>query len=453
MSVPVTDRLSELRAVVSICELSEEPKAELMARLTANHFGNIDVNEMFSRLLVYAAHGKTIPTLRLLRGDPTLSDEARAMLDGVDEQHVVSGAAEMEALIELLEQYRQLRVMRRGIEDAFKELDKKGIDVIGSMKDKVRMTLLDADQASEDTVLRLGVGNNTTALARRIITADRPTCLPTGFVGFDRPCIGLDRKEMLTIAANSGGGKSVMAAQMALNFTEFHKADTIVINYELPEEQYYERLWSNRSGIPYARIRDKSWNQEEKKIALLARRAHEGQLMRDGVRLDIRMVTKTLPIQKLKLLLKPMRYRVVIIDYLGLLTSDVKGRSQQEELSDLARECKWLATETDSTVVLVAQADKDERKIKYSQGIFQHSAAVWLWIVDDPERQTGRTEVKGLKMRSAEPSDWFIHTDLAHMRITDWDADAVAQQGRGGTKKPEIRRANVEGMLDDEMVE
>lgn len=457
MSYAVTNLESEIRAIASVCSLPDgDARALLLSRVTQRLLGHPDTASIMTRIATLLMNGKPVPSLRVLRVDPTLSDEARALLTGIDASEIVTSLEEAVSLVNVLEQYRRLRAYRDSSQKAFELLEQKGVAAFDKAMDIARLGLLDASDSSEnDNFLRLGVGNNSTEMARRILTAKKPNLLPTGFRNFDSRYHGLDNSEILTIGAPPGGGKSVLATQLATNIAYEQGVDTIVVNYELPPDQYYERFLSNRSGIPYKRIREKeTLTDDERRVIARARKSFEGGLIKRGVRFDI-WNAQGLTMQQLLMRLTALKYGAMVIDYLGLVDSDPgsgrRGESQQEELGRLMKMFKQFLNANGGRGIIVVQVDETTKDVKYSKAIKAHTAFLWTW---ERQRNTERIDVIQKKNRTGEingDDDTFalcLQTNI--MRVTDWTEESAGRGSASGVSTKRKPSADLAGMMDED---
>jgi hypothetical protein len=85
-------------------------------------------------------------------------------------------------------------------------------------------------------------------------------------------------------------------------------------------------------------------------------------------------------------LAKPFGYKVIVIDYVGLLEED-SGSDQWKSLMDAARVAKNYTRETGTLVILLAQLDDEKEKLRYSKGMKEHADVLWQWNYAKPEQR------------------------------------------------------------------
>lgn len=78
--------------------------------------------------------------------------------------------------------------------------------------------------------------------------------LHSGFQRLDERCNGFWLRDTTLVAAVSGGGKTVMAMQLAGNFATIQRVNTLVLTTEQPPEELLRRLLSNHLKIPHRKF-------------------------------------------------------------------------------------------------------------------------------------------------------------------------------------------------------
>ena len=160
-------------------------------------------------------------------------------------------------------------------------------------------------------------------------------------------------------------------------------------------------------------------------------------------RLTIWCPTRELNVPEIAMEIKPMGFDIVYIDYISLLKCDPK-KANWETLGDHARAAKLVANNLNAAMVLLAQYDGKEDKIRYSQAIVNNSSFVWTFNVDDQVRESGIIEVKQAKARNAELYNFLLQRDMAYMTFKDYvgpppPANGSQQQNTNIPRMPELQ--------------
>ena len=187
--------------------------------------------------------------------------------------------------------------------------------------------------------------------------AGRPemiTGVPTGFTGFDRMTSGLQRQELIVIAARPSMGKTALALNMAQYASK--NANVVgIFSLEMSAEQLVSRLLCSEARVDAHRLRTGYLNREEwARLADALRRLCETKVFIDdtpgvGV-LEMRAKSRRLKAEH--------GLDLLVIDYLQLMAGRGRIESRQQEVSQISRDLKTLAKELDVPVVALSQLSR-----------------------------------------------------------------------------------------------
>ena len=193
----------------------------------------------------------------------------------------------------------------------------------------------------------------------------------TGLVNLDSKMKGgLHEGELLTVASESGGGKSIYMVQAGLaNILE--NKSVAYFSLEMDKTDILERFVASYAGIPVRAAEEYRtiYSREIPKIskAILEIRDMPLTIVDDILDLDSIIAES----QRLSLLGKA---DVVIVDYIQIVENET-SESREQTVSDIARKLKNLATRIKAPVITGSQLN-DEGKLRESRAIKQHSNAV-----------------------------------------------------------------------------
>ena len=187
--------------------------------------------------------------------------------------------------------------------------------------------------------------------------AGRPemiTGVPTGFTDFDRMTSGLQRQELIVIAARPSMGKTALALNMAQYAAK--NANVVgIFSLEMSAEQLVSRLLCSEARVDAHRLRTGYLNREEwARLADALRRLCETKVYIDdtpgiGV-LEMRAKSRRLKAEH--------GLDLLIIDYLQLMAGRGRIESRQQEVSQISRDLKRLANELEVPVVALSQLSR-----------------------------------------------------------------------------------------------
>jgi replicative DNA helicase len=187
--------------------------------------------------------------------------------------------------------------------------------------------------------------------------AGRPemiTGVPTGFTDFDRMTSGLQRQELVVIAARPSMGKTALA----LNVAQYAAKNANVVgifSLEMSAEQLVSRLLCSEARVDAHRLRTGYLNREEwARLADALRRLCETKVFID----DSAAVSVMEMRAKCRRLKAEHGLDMLIIDYLQLMAGRGRIESRQQEVSQISRDLKGLAKELDIPVVALSQLSR-----------------------------------------------------------------------------------------------
>jgi replicative DNA helicase len=189
----------------------------------------------------------------------------------------------------------------------------------------------------------------------KISGADRDKYLgaKSGFSDLDNIITGLNKSDLLIIAARPGMGKTSFALNMATNVCR-HSAnkEVVIFSLEMSKEQLATRMLSSESlvnsgSLMTGRISGEEWG----KLAKGAERLSHMEIYLDD--------TAGITVVQMKAKLRRMKnLGLVIIDYLQLMNSGRKIDNRVNEISEITRQLKLMAKELNVPVITLSQLSR-----------------------------------------------------------------------------------------------
>ena len=181
------------------------------------------------------------------------------------------------------------------------------------------------------------------------------TGVPTGFADLDSLTNGLHPGQMIVIAARPALGKSTLALDLARAASVKHSLASVIFSLEMSRNEITMRLLSAEARVPLHSMRTGQMNDDD--WTRLARRMSE--VVNAPLFIDDSPNMSMMEIRaKCRRLKQRHDLRLVIIDYLQLMTSPKRVENRQQEVSDMSRSLKLLAKELDVPVIAVAQLNR-----------------------------------------------------------------------------------------------
>ncbi len=179
--------------------------------------------------------------------------------------------------------------------------------------------------------------------------------VPTGFSELDALTNGLHGGQLIIVGARPAMGKSTLALDFARTAAVHHKLPTIFFSLEMGRSEIATRLLSAESGIPMHVLR--KGNMDERDWTRLA--SVRGDIGDAPLFIDDSPNMTLVEIRaKCRKLSQRVGLKMVVVDYLQLMTSGKKVESRQQEVSEFSRALKLLAKELGVPIVALAQLNR-----------------------------------------------------------------------------------------------
>jgi replicative DNA helicase len=238
------------------------------------------------------------------------------------------------------------------------------------------------NQAQEDVygVTRAGSGDDYVALSESIEAAILEieaaqnldgdlVGVPTGFTDLDALTNGFHPGQLIIVAARPAMGKSTFALDIARNAAINSDKPTLFFSLEMGRAEIAMRMLSAESMIPLQSMRkgqiaDSDWT----KLAQVRGNINDAPLYID----DSPNMTLAEIRAKCRRLSQRVGLKMVVIDYLQLLTSGKKVESRQQEVSEFSRALKLLSKELGIPVVALSQLNRQAEQTKDKKPELSH---------------------------------------------------------------------------------
>lgn len=179
--------------------------------------------------------------------------------------------------------------------------------------------------------------------------------VPTGFEDFDRITNGLHPGQLVIVAARPSIGKSTLALDFARAASIEHGLTSVFFSLEMGRNEIVMRLLSAEAGVSLHNIRmgqmnDNDWNKVARKMAGVS----EAPLFID----DSPNLTMMEIRAKARRLKQRHNLKLIVLDYMQLMTSGKRVESRQQEVSEFSRQLKLLAKELEVPVIALSQLNR-----------------------------------------------------------------------------------------------
>jgi len=258
--------------------------------------------------------------------------------------------------------------------------------------------------------------------------------VPTGIKDLDRVIMGLNKSDLILLAARPGMGKTSFALNIAENVA-INKGKTVAFfSLEMSKEQLVSRILSTKGQIPGQTLRlgklsDKEWE----------RLIEAGDIVsKSPIYIDD---TPGITIPEMKAKLRRLgKCDLVVIDYLQLMSSARRIENRVQEVSEITRNLKIMAKELDVPVLTLSQLSRaSEQRTDHKpvlsdlrdSGSIEQDADIVLFLYregyydsaevdENQDRNSGECIVA--KNRHGETRSVPLHWQGEYMRFTAQEA-------------------------------
>jgi replicative DNA helicase len=255
--------------------------------------------------------------------------------------------------------------------------------------------------------------------------------VPTGFTDFDALTNGLHPGQMIVVAARPAVGKSTLGIDIARAAAIKHNMAAAVFSLEMSRTEITMRILSAEATIQLQDLRKGLKNQEQwtKLARIMGKISNAPLFIDDSPNMSLMEIRA-----KCRRLKQQHNLRLVVIDYLQLMSSGKKVESRQQEVAEFSRALKLLAKELEVPVIAISQLNRgpeqrtDKRPqmsdLRESGSIEQDADVVILLHRDrsDPERD-GEADVIVAKHRNGPTKDIVLAFQGHYSRFNNMARD------------------------------
>lgn len=271
----------------------------------------------------------------------------------------------MEYYISILRDKTNLRNLIRLFETQLSELDKEGVKDVASYLNEVENSVLKITrnrQVGEFKSAKDIVGVLQEKFFRGSKNHNKIKGVLSGFYELDDKTNGWQPGDLIILAARPSMGKSTLALNFAVNAARYSKVPVAFFSLEMTAEQLVERIVSFTAHVQLNKIRKLEFEPDDlvkfedgaKKVGNLP------------IFIDDTPGANISDIQAKARKLKSLRndLGLIVIDYLGLITTSGKYNSVSETVADISRTLKALAREINVPIIVLSQLSRaaEQRK-------------------------------------------------------------------------------------------
>ncbi|HVX58121.1 MAG TPA: replicative DNA helicase [Candidatus Saccharimonadales bacterium] len=262
--------------------------------------------------------------------------------------------------------------------------------------------------------------------------------IPTGLRDLDKLLAGLQRSDLIVIAARPSMGKTALMLNIALNVaTKAKQGAALIFSLEMSKEQLVDRLLAAEAGVDAWKLRTGE-GLDDKDFERLS--AGMGELAEAPIYIDD---TSGITVSDMRTKARRLHHQhplaLIVVDYLQLMSGGSRfaaAANRVQEISEISRSLKVLARELNVPVVALSQLSRSVESrspqipqladLRESGSIEQDADIVAFLYREDyynPDSDKKNiTEILVKKHRNGPTKNIDLYFDRVKQRFRDLDA-------------------------------
>ncbi|HEY2787408.1 MAG TPA: replicative DNA helicase [Fimbriiglobus sp.] len=184
--------------------------------------------------------------------------------------------------------------------------------------------------------------------------------IPTGYVDLDNILAGLQKSELVIVAARPSVGKTAFALNVVRHATVDERVPVFFVSLEQSRIELAERLLCCQARVDSHRLRKGTLSADD-----IGKLSQAGSDLRGSPQSPVKMFIDDTPMQSMLRIGASARrlkirhgIRLVVIDYLQLIEPENRRDPRQEQVAQISRRLKFLARELQIPVIALAQVNR-----------------------------------------------------------------------------------------------
>ena len=252
--------------------------------------------------------------------------------------------------------------------------------------------------------------------------------IKSGFKDLDNLTNGFHPGNMIVLAARPAVGKSTLGLDIARAASIRDGNTSVIFSLEMSRSEITMRMLSAEARVPLNNIR--SGNLTDDEWGRLAKRM--GEISNAPLFIDDSPNLSLMEIRaKARRLKQRHDLKLIIIDYLQLMTSGKRVENRQQEVSEFSRNLKLLAKELDVPVIAISQLNRSPEQradkkpmlsdLRESGSIEQDADVVILLHREDlySDNRSGEADLHVAKHRNGPTKTITVSAQLHFSRFVD----------------------------------
>ncbi len=404
-------RLESEQALLGCVLIDKDAPVTILNEVTSNDFYGESHQHIFDAMQSLFIQGKNIDYV-------SLADEleSKGLLEAVGGisyisslTNIVPSAADFKQYMDIVKRNSTARRLISASQDIIdKVFETDGTEDVLTMAEAKIYAIAEKNDKSKLEPIKESLGDVVEKFRKLVKDPESLQGIPTGFVGLDKLLNGLQKSDLIFLAARPGMGKTSLAMNIAMHVAiEEHKTCAI-FSLEMPSVQLAQRALCSVANVSMEKaLRAQLTETEWRKLFDAVTKMSEANIFID----DSSLNTPAGILSKCRRLKREKGLDFVMIDYLQLMTMGKHVESRQNEVSEISRNLKILAKELDVPVLVLSQLNRQidtrkgaEHKPVFSDlresGSIEQDADIILFIYERDTAQETEIKKDGIRMLS-----------------------------------------------------
>lgn len=347
------------RSVLGAVMLNKDVLSEILEEVTADDFYNESHKEIFRAIwelykdntavdmLTVCEELKKRKSLDMAGGRAyiaTLTSEVPSTANAVEYAKIVAEKATLRQMIKTSEDITEKGYDAKMAAGEILDYAESGIFKIAQKRQK-------NDYAKIQDVLLTNIKIIDAAAQNK----DKIVGIPTGFKDIDEKTSGLQRSDLIIVAARPAMGKTAFALNIAQQSAVKAGSSVIIFSLEMSKEQLGQRLLAMQARVEMQKLKQGDLDRKDwDRITMALDELNNTKIVID----DTPGISLMEMRNKCRRLKAEQGLDLVVIDYLQLMSLQGKTDNRQQEISTISRNLKLLAREMDCPVIVLSQLSR-----------------------------------------------------------------------------------------------
>ncbi len=347
------------QAVLSSILMDKDAAAEAFEILKAEDFYSPENKAVFQAAFQLYTKGDPIDVVTVK--NQLEENGVFAEIGGVETLANIAGAVgssvNVKSYAKIVEEKSVLRRLIK-LSGDISEISYKAGDDINVILDKAEKGIFDVMQNRNTDSFSsiMDVAYDTFSNIEKIYnSSEKITGISTGFTDFDSKTAGLQKSDLILIAARPSMGKTAFVLNVAQHAAVREKVPVAIFSLEMSKEQLVNRMLCAEALVDAQKVRTgeltaDDWSKLVEAMGVLS----EAPIYIDDTpgitAMDIRAKCRRLKLEK--------GLGLVVIDYLQLMSGSGRSDSRQQEISEISRSLKAIAREIEAPVIALSQLSR-----------------------------------------------------------------------------------------------